>query len=102
MDGNTLCALLDVLKALEQTPMKQLFGGHSKTVGSVVRYEPDTIDQGFTREARQRLSDMQIIEDEIIRIRIDSRTRVYAWRGHHNVFNLIWWDPEHEIYPSQP
>jgi hypothetical protein len=53
-----------------------------------------------SREARERLVELEYDdEDRISRLRVTSRGRLYGFRRDAQ-FYALWWDPEHEIYPS--
>lgn len=95
--------LAETLRHCEQKPMQQLFQTGRGVRGATAEYDNEVMDKGLTKAARSRLSELGLGDlDRICRIRLDATCRVYAWRGNGNVFNLIWWDPEHEIYPTEP
>lgn len=50
-------------------------------------------------EARGRFLDRYDDEDEIHRLRCDGEHRIYGFRR-GNVFLVLWWDPNHEVWPS--
>lgn len=39
--------------------------------------------------------------EEVYRFRLSGAERVYALSFEHGVFELIWWDPHHKIYPTE-
>lgn len=50
--------------------------------------------------ARRRLQELQLDDiDSLYSLRIGGRLRVWAIQD-RNFFELLWWDPEHEVYPS--
>jgi hypothetical protein len=50
-------------------------------------------------EAQARLVDIQLEDlDEIFRFRVGFAQRLYGFRI-CDVFFILWWDPEHKIYP---
>ncbi|WP_156967987.1 hypothetical protein [Methylosinus sp. PW1] len=50
-------------------------------------------------EAQARLVDIQLEDlDEIFRFRVGFTQRLYGFRI-CDVFFILWWDPEHKIYP---
>lgn len=68
--------------------LKEKQNHHSIAVGSLAK------------EARQRLAAMRQDDvDEIFRLRLTGKQRVWGIRDRH-VLKLLWWDPEHEICPS--
>ena len=53
-----------------------------------------------TREAHDRLLELDLDEyDHIWEIRLTGRQRIWGIRV-QNVFRIVWWDPEHEVWPS--
>ena len=52
------------------------------------------------KEARDRLLEvLKIYDDELYSLRLDGTTRLFGIRN-DGVFNMIWYDPDHEICPS--
>ncbi len=51
----------------------------------------------------KEIVDFMIAHDieEIHRFRLDGKKRVYALSFNRGVFELIWWDPDHKIYPIE-
>jgi hypothetical protein len=52
-------------------------------------------------EAQQRLDYLESVEEDIYRFRLGNRRRLWGFRT-VNVFELLWYDPEHHIYPTDP
>lgn len=53
------------------------------------------------KSARQRLRDMRQEDvDEIVSLRLSGKERVWGILE-EGVLRLIWWDPEHQVCPSQ-
>jgi hypothetical protein len=53
------------------------------------------------KPARERLNDLKLDDvDELFRLRLTGTQRVWGIRE-GRVFHLIWWDPDHEICPSE-
>lgn len=50
----------------------------------------------------RRLKDLGLYDqiDGISRLRLDGRKRLYGLRR-GNEFSILWWDPQHEIWPSR-
>lgn len=55
----------------------------------------------ITKEAQNRLFELEIYEDQIFRFRINNKQRLWGFRYGHK-FDLLWYDPYHEIYPVDP
>lgn len=49
-------------------------------------------------EAQARWIEIDRTEDELFRFRCGGRQRIWGFREGH-VFFVVWWDPEHQIYP---
>lgn len=52
-------------------------------------------------EAQSRMVEIEKFEDQIFRFRLGNKRRLW---GHRvvNEFQIIWYDPNHEIYPTDP
>lgn len=73
----------------------------SGSKGEIATYGARTIERGFTREAKRQLDKLRLDSDEIVRLRVGAKSRLYAVRGLDGVFDLLWWDPYHEVYPTE-
>jgi hypothetical protein len=62
----------------------------------------DLADRGFpVKEANDRWQAMRLDDqDHVCRLRHGGAKRIYGLRV-DNVFHLIWWDPEHKVWPSK-
>ncbi len=49
-------------------------------------------------EAQDRWIEIGRVEDELFRFRTGGKQRIWGFRTGH-VFNVVWWDAEHQIYP---
>jgi len=54
----------------------------------------------LVREAQKRLEALKIYEDQLFSLRLDGTTRLFGILQ-DGVFNIIWYDSNHEICPSQ-
>ncbi|MER7822842.1 hypothetical protein ABTX85_09795 [Streptomyces sp. NPDC096097] len=52
--------------------------------------------EAYDRPASMRRDDMT----EIHRLRLQGAQRLYGFLD-GNVFHVVWWDPEHDVYPSK-
>ncbi len=83
--------------------MTQVLAGSSTSQRDFTVYDQTTIDRGFSADAKRQLADQERDDaTEIARIRIGSAKRLYAVRTPRGVFEMLWWDPNHEIYPTEP
>lgn len=54
----------------------------------------------IVRPAQDRLKTLKYDDqEELMSFRISSKERIWAIRSNENSY-LLWWDPNHEIYPS--
>lgn len=52
-------------------------------------------------ESQNRLVELEKVEEDIYRFRLGNRRRLWGFRI-VNVFEILWYDPEHNIYPTDP
>jgi hypothetical protein len=52
-------------------------------------------------EAQYRAAELEKFSDTIFRFRLGSTKRLWGFRV-VNHFEVIWYDPNHEIYPTEP
>lgn len=52
------------------------------------------------KDARKRVVELNLDVDELFRFRLDGTSRLWGIRDRHH-FSLLWWDPKHEVCPSQ-
>lgn len=56
--------------------------------------------QQLAPEAQKRLKVLKLDDvDQLVSLRLTGKQRVWGIKQHH-VLRLLWWDPEHEVYPS--
>jgi len=52
------------------------------------------------KEAQKRLAELKLDDtDDLFSIRFSGRERLWGIRS-RNLFQVLWWDPEHKICPS--
>lgn len=57
--------------------------------------EPEVI----CKEAQERLATIGLdTVGALFKLRVDKKARVWGYR-HEHVFFVVWWDPEHKVYP---
>lgn len=52
------------------------------------------------KEAQQRLKNRDIHAEALISLRMTAKKRIWGIRE-GTVFHLLWWDPEHEVCPTE-
>lgn len=84
--------LLERLAAFESMSWVEIKSGGSHTVGA----------EGIIKQARDRLTDRKLDEwaDHLTSLRITGKERLWGFLR-AGVFHALWWDPEHEVYPSK-
>lgn len=84
--------LLDRLAAFESMSWVEIKSSGSHTVGA----------EGIIKQARDRLTDRKLDEwaDHLTSLRITGKQRLWGFLR-ADVFHALWWDPEHEVYPSK-
>lgn len=51
-------------------------------------------------EAQKRLSKLKLDDvDTLVSLRLTGKQRIWGIRV-ENIFKVLWWDPEHQVYPS--
>lgn len=55
----------------------------------------------ITKQAQKRLTELNMDDIEsLVSLRIMGAVRIWGIRV-HNCFKVLWWDPEHQVYPSK-
>jgi hypothetical protein len=58
------------------------------------------VDQ-ISKSAQKRLTELQLDDIEIlVSLRLTGKQRIWGIKI-QKIFKILWWDPEHEIYPSK-
>jgi hypothetical protein len=88
-----LCGVLRQLGNFESMTVTEAFSGSPGK-----DYEIEAIPN---RQARDRLEAIGLADQtRISRFQLGGTARLYGFRQ-DNVFHVVWWDPKHEIWPSQ-
>ena len=92
--GDALCEILKHLASLESMTVREVFPGNGYPGKD---YDVAAIP---TESARNRLDALGLADmTKISVLRLGGQPRLYGFR-HGNVFHVVWWDPDHEIWPS--
>lgn len=82
------------LKTFESMTIGEIFSPGSDHGKS---YSVETLP----KHALDRLTELRRDDEtELVRLRFSGKKRFYGILREH-VFHVLWWDPEHEVYPSQ-
>lgn len=58
----------------------------------------------LVKSAQDRLQQLKLDEfDELMSFRLTGANRAWAYRlpEQQNIMRLLWWDPEHQVYPTE-
>jgi len=95
VDTDTFCWILERLANFETMTVNEVFRNGEEPGKS---YDVEALP---TAEARERLEAMRLSDQtKIHRLRFQGKQRLYGFL-HENVFHVIWWDPEHKVWPSK-
>ena len=95
LDGDSLRGVLAFLQKFETMTLNELFhnGGYPGK-----DYDVEALP---TQEARDCLEEAGLADQtKIWALRCGGKPRLYGFLD-GNVFHIVFWDPEHEIWPSQ-
>lgn len=91
--GEDLHALLERLRSFESMTCAELEGG-----GTLNHYAVEALP---TKEAVARLVDLSFDDQtRISRLRLGGKPRLYGFLDDDSTFHVLWWDPEHKVWPS--
>ena len=91
MDSKQLQMILDRLKEFERHNLDGLKKANCHPIPP----------EDLAKDAQTRLKTLKRDDIEALwSFRINSKARVWAMQ-HDDVFALLWWDPEHKVYPSE-
>lgn len=92
IDTETLTVIRDRLRNFESMNLIDFFGPKKKS-------HMVPVDQ-LCKEARDRLTELHLDDlEELASLRVMWSKRVWA-QLEHNVFILLWWDPNHRVCPG--
>lgn len=92
----TFAEIMDKLASFESMTIHELF---SKGEEPGKHYEVAALP---TKVARDRLEELQLSDmTRISRLRLSGKERLYGFLE-DNCFHIVWWDPEHTVWPSRP
>ncbi|MGW0032139.1 hypothetical protein ACWDXD_20215 [Streptomyces sp. NPDC003314] len=95
MEAPVLCEVLTKLADCESMTLNEL-----RTSRRLFKeYE---LPSGLCKEALSRLTAMgRDDQTRIHRLQFTGTQRLYGFLD-DNVFHIVWWDPDHEVYPTSP
>lgn len=91
-----------VLKFLDEVSQKtwgecltEMDGGRNKTRARNHDHEISELAPA----ARKRIEELPTAEERIFRFRLGAKARLWGFRS-YDLFRVLWWDPEHQVYPT--
>jgi hypothetical protein len=89
---NDLLALLDRVKSFETMTWTEIERSSNHYI------DPELMD----KDARDMLAEMRLddMKDHLFSLRIGAKERLWGIRS-EGVFEVLWWDPNHEVCPSK-
>jgi hypothetical protein len=77
------------LESLSWTQIQSSTGSHFVSVDNIIK------------QARERISALKKEQwaDNLFSIRLSNKERLWGFQR-SGIFHVLWWDPEHQIYPS--
>lgn len=93
ISSEDLAELLGFLKSISHSTIGELFGPNGPG-----KHYPN-IDSGMNPSAVRRLVDVYEGQDSIHRLRLSGKKRLFGFLEGHK-FSIVWWDPEHLVWPS--
>ncbi len=92
-DGNKLIEIQQRLANFEPLTWKEMFTQRSGKYA-----HPIAINE-LDKKARDRLTERKIDDvEQLICLRVSKKERIWGVLD-NGILNLIWWDPEHQVYP---
>ena len=55
----------------------------------------------LNKKAKKRLRVLELYPERLFSLRLTGTERVFG-HAHENILYILWWDPEHEVCPSEP
>lgn len=95
IDGSILRDLMAKLASFESMTVNEIFR-NGEEPGK--HYDVEKLPNPMSRERLEELSLSDMTK--ISRLRLGGKVRLYGFME-GNCFHVVWWDPEHQIWPSQ-
>jgi hypothetical protein len=73
---------------------------HAATTGEHHSHHDMPIES-ICEECQTRLLELEKVDDDIFRFRLGNRRRLWGFRVLQE-FEILWYDPEHKVYPTDP
>lgn len=83
--------ILPKFKSFESMKWREILGHNSHEIRIV----------DLSRAAQRRLEELKILDiEQLISLRLSGRKRVWGIKMQETL-QVLWWDPEHQVYPVQ-
>lgn len=96
--------IIVTLAHCDSTPWLTVQSAPAKQIGGMVIYDASRVQDNFAKRAKKRLRQLSkgIGWDRITRIRLGNRKRLWAIHHQDNTLDILWWDPDHKVHPTDP
>jgi hypothetical protein len=92
-------SLLDLMCEMGRLTWEEV---RQQTAGGHRRHHHHPVAE-FCAEARNRIEELQYddVDDRMFRFRLDGAGRLWGYER-DGIFHAVWWDPNHQVYPTEP
>lgn len=97
-DAKTLYSIFKKLASYETMTVSEIENDRSNHSGPYDLSDERILDK-LDKKVLEEINQKRINIDQIHRFTIHGSQRVYALSFTRGVYELIWWDPNHQIYP---
>ncbi|GAJ96191.1 hypothetical protein [Rhizobium rhizogenes] len=96
-DANSACVVRSTMIEMGGLYWHEIMGQMTGGRDRHKKHHSQPLDS-LCEEAQLRWIEIGREEDELFRFRTGGKQRIWGFRTGH-VFNVVWWDAEHQIYP---
>ena len=95
--------IINTLAYCDKTPWLTLKSARSSQIGGIAIYDVENIGGKFEKKARRLLRGLNegIGIERVTRIRLGGKKRLWAIHHPDNTLDILWWDPDHKVYPTK-
>ncbi len=103
-DADNAPSLFDVICDLTRSKWSELEAQRTGGKSNRHRKHHDQPITSLVAEAQEDIRRARLDEtfgEDIFRFRISGEKRLWGFRS-GRVFHVVWWDPDHRVYPTEP
>lgn len=100
--GNDAEAILGFICSVSSSTWQELGDMRTGDAGKRHRLHHEIPISSLPQAAQTSLSNRrldEIVSDDLYRFRLNGTARLWGFRE-GDTFHVLWWDPDHEVYPS--